>query len=112
MGVLDNRCAQRVANGASLGAALGASIGKDQHCLCPLRLTPELYLKLQLPLYAELEPSSSLPHLLSHLHGIVTVGVVKCAGALYGTYEAFRYKARPTFCSRDSSFVTERALLL
>ena len=30
MGVLDNRCAQRVANGASLGAALGASIGAAQ----------------------------------------------------------------------------------
>ncbi|CAL5226147.1 g8969 [Coccomyxa viridis] len=27
MGLLENRCAQRVANGASLGAALGASIG-------------------------------------------------------------------------------------
>lgn len=33
MGVLDNRCAQRVANGGSLGAALGASIGTADVCL-------------------------------------------------------------------------------
>jgi hypothetical protein len=34
------------------------------------------------------------------------------AGALYGTYEAFRYKARAIFCSTDSLSVAGRALLL
>ena len=64
---MENECAQRVASGFGVGATLGASIGA---CSRARRAVDDFCGR-------ELTPAAP-------------------AGALYGTYEAFKYKVRPS----------------
>lgn len=77
MALLDQQCANRVATGAAVGGALGASIGTPPILSSCTRSLIDRYDDRAYDVYMSLN---------------MCVFCSGDAGALYGTYEAFRYK--------------------
>ncbi len=88
---MDNRCVNRVATGASVGAALGASIGTCSTAV----IAPRWQLSRCYDTMAQVIDGAKRP---------------VCAGALYGTYEAFRYKVRQAVLVRDCCLTPGRCV--
>ena len=78
MSMLDERCMKRVTAGATVGAAVGGAVGALGPPSCTHTLLPG-HLRV---------PAGSTPD------SAAGCTPVRPPGAVYGTYEAFRYKAR------------------